>query len=436
MSLQDVLARFDKSSPYRELIRDLASEDADRRVEAYRRGRTLDRFNSCEEARTPAWFISEADARAILYAAETLEFPLPEYDWEDGLENILTHLWRNPYPILTTAIGRIYGKLTDTRRRCALLTLLGTIGTREAAEAFMACVQGHGWPSEVHGRFIEELEKLLVHYDVLLPDIVPSAGRLSKYVAQSVLGAIANRRFKVEDAGDRLEALAPYTLASLKKALRSAARKQHKPGIEWRFAQNYHSARYQACVLLDLAGRLSDFRLSDLLGEAMGFQDPRIVTFATVARLRRGEKVGQRPIARAAACHETRAILFNELDSLKLLRLFPEKWRTWEAFGAAQMVEWLLYPAELGREPDDLRLEQTYWIDQRSKRAMFIWQFRTQGDPWMAAVSGPHLLQGKPRPLDGCLTFSRFEKWSSGTPLEHLTRCAGTAEEIFQAVDS
>jgi hypothetical protein len=96
------------------------------------------------------------------------------------------------------------------------------------------------------------------------------------------------------------------------------------------------------------------------------------------------------------------------------------------------MTEWLLYPAELGCEPDELELVHTEWLDKRKRLAMFVWKFRTGKKPWFAGVSGPHELRGEPGPLAGHLTFSRFEPWDSATPQEHLERSAGTAGEILE----
>jgi hypothetical protein len=429
MSLQKTLSVFPKGSEFRALVRDLASRDPKRRENAHERVRQFDRFQTWEEARTPSWAISEAEALAILHAAQTVAFPLPEHEWEDGFSDLLTSLWRSPYASLTGSVGRVYPTLRDARRRCALLTLLGVISTREAAQMFMTCVRNYGWPDGVHDRLIEEMEKLMAFGDVMLPDVVLTAGQLAKYVGEAVLGALARGSLKMEEVGDRIEALAPHTLTSLERVLKSAAKHQNKPGIAWRFAERYASVRHQTCILLDLAGHLREPRLSAALHEAARFKDPRIVTYAALGLLRRGEVVGKQILNTAARSHETRDALFDGLSAMRLQHRFPQRWRTWEAFAAANMVEWLLYPAELGREPDDLRLEHVEWLDRRGKTAVFVWKFRVKGDPWMSGVSGPHTLRGKPKPVDGPLTFSRFDAWKTATPREHLENCAGTLEE-------
>ena len=121
--------------------------------------------------------------------------------------------------------------------------------------------------------------------------------------------------------------------------------------------------------------------------------------------------------------------MFEGLRALRMERRFPKRWRTWEAFAAAGMVEWLMFPSELGREPDDLELHLREWVDRGKKSSVYVWRFRVKGEPWMAAVSGPYTLRGQPQPGHGPLTFSRFDKWDDATAEEHLERCAGTVAD-------
>lgn len=184
-------------------------------------------------------------------------------------------------------------------------------------------------------------------------------------------------------------------------------------------------------MFLDLAGYLSSPKLSPLLQQAAGFRDPRIVTFAVLALLRRGEEVPAEALETAAAAHETRAMLYHGLEALGAIHRFPEAWSTWKAFGATAMAEWLLYPTELGREPDELVLEHVEPLNPEGTQVAYVWRFRVAEEPWQAGVSGIHTLTGTPGPLDGSHTFSRFETWESATPAEHLERCLGTVEEFL-----
>ena len=243
-----------------------------------------------------------------------------------------------------------------------------------------------------------------------------------------MLGALSRGLLKPHEVGDRLEGLAPYVVKSLKQALKSAAKHQEKPGIAWRFTERYEEVRHRAAMFLDLAGYLRAPKLSAPLHQAAEFRDPRLATFAALALLRRGEEVSPNSLETGAASPETCSILFEGLRALNRSEQFPARWRTWEAFGAAAMTEWLLYPAELGREPDQLELAHIERIDP--ERLFYVWKFRIEGEPWRAGLSGPHQVSGAPEPVQGAHTFSRFEEWDVATPPEHLERCLGTVEEF------
>ena len=62
-----------------------------------------------------------------------------------------------------------------------------------------------------------------------------------------------------------------------------------KPGKKWRFGEKYHYLRHRLSMLLDLAGYLQDPALDASLELSLEFADPRIVTFAILSRLRRGQ---------------------------------------------------------------------------------------------------------------------------------------------------
>lgn len=432
MSLSSALSRFPKDSQFRGIIRELANSDVKRRNAACDKIQLISRIETWQDARTCDWKISEPEALAIFSAYESLVLPTPELDWRDGAERLLGLFWRSPYPSLVEPCKRVYAKHIQPRRRCAILALLGTIATREAAEAFMCCIRDHGWPEHGYPRVFEELEKLLKFSDVMLPDVMLTDGPWTTYVGDALLGATAKGWLDFAQVGGSLEQLAPFTLKKLQKALRSATKRQQPRGIAWRFDEKYWSVRNEVCMFLDLAGWLKAPELTPILRDATGLADPRIAAFAATSLVRRGQSVGTRVLNRIAACHETRGLLFQLLSAMSRADLFPAKWRTWEAFGAARMVEWLMYPAELGREPDEIHLEQTEPIGpRRNKTVIYVWKFRNRGEQWLAGVSGPHKLTGQPQPVDGQLTFSRFEEWSAASPLEHIERCAGTVSDFL-----
>jgi hypothetical protein len=428
-----VLSTLPAKSKVRQLLEKLAADDEDRRVEGYERACVFfDPVKSSVDAQKPNWKLSENEAAAILSAGAIAEFPPPppDADWKDGYHTALWFLWRSPHPGLLPLITPAYEKQPHGTRRAALLALLAILGTREAAETFAGCIRKFGWPP-VYIRVFWELEKLLAHGDVLLPDIALAAKKNIGDLMDVITSALAEGTLKLDKVAGRIDALAPITLSSIKKRLKQLSKFQSRKGIAWRFTDSYSHARYQLSSLLNLAGYMIEPKLPPLLREAAKFTDPRIAMSAAIAMLHQSGDANKLAIRRAAESNETRRPLFELLNAMDRKDLFPKKFATWEAFAASDMVNWLIFPTELGREPDEISLGHTEWLDKKRKLALYVWKFRNAKEPWMAGVSGPYKLAGSPRPSHGARTFSAFDDWDSATPQEHAKKCAGTAKEIL-----
>jgi hypothetical protein len=153
MELRDVMAALPARSPYREIVRDLLFADAETRYGAYQRLTDLRRPRDEKDQRTR---LPPEVARTLLDAAVSLRFPPQKRDWHDTAHKLIFGLLDSPHASLVEPAARAYPRLTD-HQKCSVLALLGAIGTREAAAAFMACVREHGWPSEIIERVFTEL---------------------------------------------------------------------------------------------------------------------------------------------------------------------------------------------------------------------------------------------------------------------------------------
>lgn len=114
MKVDEVLNAFPAGSPFPALLGELLTVgtiDTEAEFEIYRRISDLDRSDSMQDSRQPSWEISEADAHGILQAVISLEFPLPRDAW-DGLENLISLLWRSPHASLTSDVARSYALLS------------------------------------------------------------------------------------------------------------------------------------------------------------------------------------------------------------------------------------------------------------------------------------------------------------------------------------
>jgi hypothetical protein len=428
MNIQETLAALPPQSPYREVLPALLDVDQATREKAYDRLRDLDPWSAGEDPMATTWKYPEAEALALLKAAVGLPFPPPRVEWKDAVHDLIFPLVRSPYPSLAAPAREAYPRLSD-RSKCAVLALLGACGTREAAEGFMACIRRHGWPAGVYQRVFTELPKLLDYSDVLFPDLIPLAGQQIAGVTDLLLIALARGKVDLAGGGSDFEPISTLAVGNLHSTLKSAAEHQRDEGIAWRFTEAYWNVRRDLGCWLDIAGYLKAPALGPLLEAALQLSDPRLIAFAALSQLRRGSDVPEPALARVAACHETRELLFESLRSLGRLDLFPRKYRTSDAFAAANMVSWLLHPSELGREPDQLENMAVFTSTRpEGEIALYVWRFRTDDGPWYAGVSGPYLRGGEPGPLHGDSTFSRFDEWDQATAEQH-------AEAVLETLD-
>jgi hypothetical protein len=191
----------------------------------------------------------------------------------------------------------------------------------------------------------------------------------------------------------------------------------------------YEESRHDAALLLDLLGHFPGDRVEKMLRDALAYKDPRLKHFAVVSLLRLGMPVEKKHVEDVARHAEMRNWLYTDLKRLGKSSLFPETYRTQKAFAEADMVNWLVYPTELNRVPDEIELMKVVPVDTGLPGGIYdyyLFRFRTKEphwaakDGWIAGVSGPFLRKDQPTTDSLGDTFSSFAKWDSKTPDEHV----------------
>ncbi len=316
--------------------------------------------------------------------------------------------------------------LCPIARQKALL-LISQLKEREAAEAFTSLVLEHGWPGDFRtiltGGFAEEPRHGAVLFPRLLQAAPESEGEHEIYhlcLAYCRAGEI-----------DR-ETLAPYAEQFLSAyAQRKAVLmpQQEQEGIAWRFEEEYAEARYEACLLLDLLGWVDTPRSRAELSAALEYTDPRLVYFAALSLMNLGEYVDADVWREIASSHEMRSWLFSALEEAERLDLFPEDIRSQPALACGDLVQWLCFPTELGREPDEIELMGVASMETEEEEGtldFYMFRFRSfephwsAKDGWLAGVAGPFASKADPTPHGGGATFSAFQPWDKMEPAEHL----------------
>lgn len=382
------------SPALRGVVDDLLSGDAQKSLAAGDRARGL--------------HLDDAEALALFEIATGPTMPAPA-PFRDSAADLLMVLWSSPREALAAAVLGRYAALRDGLR-VPLLALLGAIGTRASAQALAALVAQHGFPESCYPRVFRELFNLVEHADLLFPSLFERAGPYELDVGDVLLAALERKTL----APATLAQLAPSLGDALAHAIAEAGPFQRSDGIAWRFDEAYAPARARAAFLADLAGWLPSAHTTSTLGAALRLADPWIRTFAAISLLRVSEPVTDPDLLALAACHETRTILFDQLHRLGLLARYPRAFADLDAFAAADMVAWLKYPTELGREPDALEKMATFVsADPASPFVLYLWRFRGRDGTWLASLSGPYPRHAAPGPVSGSATFSRFTPWDA-----------------------
>jgi hypothetical protein len=190
----------------------------------------------------------------------------------------------------------------------------------------------------------------------------------------------------------------------------------------------YREIRYDAGLLLDLFGYVpSEHTRRELARAIREYRDPRLLTFAAGSLLRSNESVPAETIRHAASSAEMRNTLHGVLEKVSHPELFPPEWRTQEAFAESEMVDWLVFPTELGQVPDEIELAKVVSAGpEGDKRDFFVFRFRMHEphwaakDGWMAGIAGAYVRRDQPTTAALGDTFSRFEPWESKSPEDHV----------------
>jgi hypothetical protein len=164
--------------------------------------------------------------------------------------------------------------------------------------------------------------------------------------------------------------------------------------------------RAKAELIIDLFGSMKD-ALPELQFAAK-LPSARLAYFALRSLARQKQPLDRALVDRIARDDETRLQLYEFLRAEKL----PTPEFTQEELARSGLVEWLVYPTELGCVPDEIALG-------KQVGDFYVFKFRGKDGKWLAGVSG----QGRRR------TFSKFEAWESHTAEQHLQSILATLDE-------
>lgn len=320
------------------------------------------------------------------------------------------------------------------------LRLLSRIPGKAAAVASMRIVRKHARTGGVPASFVVPLMSKPRHATIFFPDLLDYAGVPALSYAIYLLCLTYFQRGLL--APDALLPYAEQIVGAYRLHDKALSASQRSEGVAWMWEDEYQEHRDIGGLLLDLMGHFSASQVEEVLQHALTYRDPRLKCFALCSLLRLGKDVDPAHARDVAQSAEMRSYLYRTLTELCALSLFPEEYVTQAAFAESHMVEWLTFPTELGRVPDEIELMEVVEVGLglgRSTQDFYLFRFRTHEphwaakDGWSAGVTGPYLRSLAPSADLVRMTFSRFETWESKTPEEHVHSVLWTLERVPRA---
>jgi len=363
--------------------------------------------------------------------AASKEFPPRKYGFKDTSVDLIRAVAAHPQTAYIPVVTELYPTYNNKAKEEAL-RLLAAIEDREAAIAFMNVLRTWARSGHVPALPTHPLRDKPRNADVFFPDILGYAD-IEAFEWDIYLLLLTYLQANLISY-DSVSSYSTQILDSYHKYEDKLVAAQQNEGVAWMWEEEYRKWRNIASVILDVMGYFPFTEVERELQEALTYNDPRLKFFAIISLLRQGKEVSSESVREVARAPEMRNFLYQELAKFNQTTLYPEEFRTQEAFAESDMVNWLVFPTELARVPDEIELMKVVSIDTKTPDGIldyYVFRFRTfpphwaAKDGWMAGIAGPFLRKDAPSTVSYGATFSAFESWESRTPEEHVRKILG-----------
>ena len=387
---------------------------------------TIDqKLKALEEKAGAGLSLRDAD---LLLEASKKEYAKRKYDFQNTQVDILRCLrgYANP-DIVGGLEDRSQG--ADTNVNAELVFILSRIDSPDAVQAVFSILKNSG-DRRPASLTVPGWEKDKIQARAVFPGLLAflDVPQYRFQIALLTLFYLEDRKITQDDIEEYLPGITAEAQAAAARL--SAVKPEGTRKTRW-YRDDYLEPRNELSVFLDLFGYLDTRDTEDLLNEFLRSADPRLSFFSLASLIRRGQAVDQPVIDAVARDDEMRKWLFTFLKEKNLLDRMDERYRTQEELAASDLVNWLIYPTELGTAPDRIELLKKVTVDTQSADGTleyFIFKFRTLAphwaakDGWMVGVSGPFKVTEYPSVDAYGETFSAFEKLDDRPPEAYLNR--------------
>jgi hypothetical protein len=347
---------------------------------------------------------------------------------DDTSVDLIRAALATPYPEYLPYIEQRF-HLWNAKARREVVARLVRIEDARAAETLINLLQQHARTDRIKSLPLGMYAHAPQFAEILFPELLEflDVPRLKLPVAEYALSFAAAHFID----GDLLKPHAATFLAMYMRRQKRLLPAQQEHGVGWHWEFDYHRCRWQAGVLLDLLGYISDPEVLPVLRDALGdFTDPRLRLYAVLSLLRQNEEIDPGVVGEIAECPESRKWLFDGLQKLERFQLYPMSWRTQAALAESDLVNWLVHPRELGRAPDEIELMQVVPFDSETDAGWldyYLFRFCVDGEHWAArlgwlvGIAGPFVRKDAPTIQALGDTHSNYRRWDEKSLDNHIS---------------
>lgn len=144
-----------------------------------------------------------------------------------------------------------------------------------------------------------------------------------------------------------------------------------------RDAEISESGKLNLEYIADICKDFPNERIFKVLNGILKVAENRTRYFAVDSLLASGKPVPPEVIREMAADTGVACLLYSLLEKHKTLDLYPQEFASEEYLAESDMVQWLMYPTELGKKPDKIELLGKTKV---KKEIYFIFKFMSDSD--------------------------------------------------------
>ena len=300
-------------------------------------------------------------------------FPPLKEKWRNSANELVSAAAGSLHPSFVAPILTHFASYPAPAQGSAI-RLLASIHTRAAAEAVVQTLQrcaDDADPGELRGLSDEPR-----HADVLYPAILGLLSRdsLRWPVLKLTLDFLEARQLTAPEAQRRIAEEVGAVYQSIRPALLAAERTE---GTSWLWEDESRRHGPWAGLVVDVLGHLSAPYAEPLLRRVLEHRDPRLRLFAALGLLRSGHEVSIPVLAGSLVCRVSEPPVSGTAGTESAVGL-PARVRHTRVPRRVGNGNWLIFPTELARAPDEIELMAVVPATSRAGPTdYYLFRFRT-----------------------------------------------------------